>query len=186
MRRTTAGQPTGSRDGLRFRMATWRLADPPDDDAIVAMSMALYEGDPPDPSMSPAQVRATLAMFRAEPIRGRAIVLDADGQPGGYAFLVSFWSNELGGEICTIDELYVVSSLRSQGFATTLVEALMTDASIWPRRPVALELEVHPRNTRARALYERLGFRVKKNDTLRLLISSSRQVPRTSSGKNRR
>jgi ribosomal protein S18 acetylase RimI-like enzyme len=152
-------------------MATWRLADPADDDAIVAMSMALYEGNPPEPSMSPAQVRATLVMFRAEPTRGRAIVLDADGQPGGYAFLVSFWSNELGGEICTIDELYVMPRFRSQGFSTHLVESLVNGGILWPRRPVALELEVHPRNTRARALYERLGFRLKNNDTLRRITT---------------
>ena len=120
--------------------------------------------------MTAGQVRSTLETFRAEPTRGRAIVLDVDGETAGYAFLVSFWSNELGGEICTVDELYVTARVRSQGYGTMLVESLAAGAPIWPRRPVALELEVHPRNTRARALYERLGFRVKRNETLRLEI----------------
>jgi GNAT superfamily N-acetyltransferase len=106
--------------------------------------------------------------FRAEPVRGRALVLDDEGQPGRYAFLVSFWSNELGGEVCTIDELYVVPALRSQGHSTALVASLQSGSELWPGRPVWLELEVSPLNPRARMLYERLGFVVKRNATMRL------------------
>jgi ribosomal protein S18 acetylase RimI-like enzyme len=148
-------------------MPHWRPARPEDDDAIVAMSLALYHGDPP---VTAAHVRQTLVTFRDQPIRGRALVLDVDGAPGGYAFLVSFWSNELGGEICTIDELYVGEAARSRGYATHLVEALWSTPSLWPRVPVALELEVSPANVRARALYERLGFTVKRNTTMRLHV----------------
>jgi ribosomal protein S18 acetylase RimI-like enzyme len=149
-------------------MSVWRLAVPDDDEVIVSMSLALYDHRPPPDGVMPSQVRATLDMFRAEPVRGRALVLDAAGAAAGYAFLVSFWSNELGGEICTIDELFVQPEWRSRGHSTALVASLLSDRSLWPRRPVALELEVSPTNTRARALYDRLGFRIKHNATLRL------------------
>ncbi len=149
--------------------AEWRLAARDDDDAIVAMSLALYAEDPASRPVAEAQVRRTLEAFRALPARGRAVVLEVDGQPAGYAFLVSFWSNELGGEICTIDELYVRPDWRSRGLASRLVEAL-EPGHLWPGRPVALELEVSPDNGRALALYERLGFRVKRNRTLRRLL----------------
>jgi ribosomal protein S18 acetylase RimI-like enzyme len=97
-------------------------------------------------------------------------VFDADGEPVGYAFLVSFWSNELGGEVCTVDELFVQAEWRRRGCATDLVRALQSGAAIWPRQPVALELEVAPPNVRAWALYERLGFRPKYNTTMRLVV----------------
>ena len=153
-----------------LHMPLWRLAHPDDDDAIVSMCLELYSHAPPPDGVGVTQVRATLATFRAEPVRGRALLLDDDGKPGGYAFLVSFWSNELGGEVCTIDELYVVPHLRSHGYASELVTSLRSAGALWPDRPVALELEVSPLNARARMLYERLGFRDRRNATLRLLL----------------
>ena len=149
-------------------MPTWRHARLEDDEAIVAMSLALYAADPQ--RVSAAQVRTTLETFRTDPLRGHTIVLDADGECAGYAFLVSFWSNELGGEICKIDELYVAPPWRSRGCGTMLIESLRTGADVWPRRLVALELEVSPENRRAFALYDRLGFRPKWNSTLRLFV----------------
>ena len=65
-------------------MASWRSARADDDDAIVTMSLALYSGDP---VVTPEQIRQTLATFRKQPVRGRALVLDGDGEPAGYAFL---------------------------------------------------------------------------------------------------
>jgi ribosomal protein S18 acetylase RimI-like enzyme len=152
-------------------MTHWRPADPAEDERIVAMSVALFASDPAPAPVAGAQIRATLERFRAEPIRGRALVLDADGTPAGYAFLVSFWSNELGGEICTVDELYIAPAWRGQGHGSRLVDELRRGGTVWPTRPVALELEVSPSNTDALRLYERLGFAVKRNATMRLMVA---------------
>jgi len=143
----------------------WRPARADEDELIVEMCLALNREDPGEP-VSAEQLRTTLAVFREEPTRGRAIVLAEDGTVVGYALLVSFWSNEYGGEICAIDELYVAPAHRNRGLGTSLFDAAANDRALWPRAPVALELEVSPDNARARALYERLGFRA-KNQTLR-------------------
>jgi ribosomal protein S18 acetylase RimI-like enzyme len=147
----------------------WRLARIDDDEAIVEMSLELYAEDPASRPVLAGQIRATLSAFHQQPVRGCAVVLDDGVQPAGYAFLVSFWSNELGGEICTVDELYVRPAWRSRGCASRLLERLESDRTLWKRRPVAFELEVSPDNVRASALYERLGFRLKRNRTLRRL-----------------
>ena len=145
----------------------WRLASPEDDEAVVEMSVALYEEDPASGPVLASQIRATLARLREEPLRGRAVVLDNDGDAAGYALLVSFWSNELGGEICTIDEIYVRPAWRSRGCGSRLIASLNSDRALWPAPPVAFELEVSPDNHRALDLYERLGFRLKRNGTWR-------------------
>ena len=135
------------------------------------MSLSLYGDDPP-PAVTAAQIRRTLEVFRSDPSRGRAMVLDDGAERIGYAFLASFWSNELGGDVCIIDELYVRPEWRSRGSSTALVASLRSETPPWPVRPVALELEVAPANVKAFALYDRLGFRVKTNTTLRLLAAS--------------
>ena len=138
----------------------WRAATLPDDEAIVAMCMALNAEDPGTAPVPPDQVRLTLTKLREEPIRGRAVVCDIEGCAVGYALLISFWSNELGGEVCDIDELFVAPEYRGRGLATGLFEKLAgSEPSLWPIRPVGLELEVSLHNERARSLYARLGFR---------------------------
>lgn len=149
--------------------AVWRLSTIADDSSIVDLCIALNAEDPgPDP-VSPENMRRTLATLRSEPSRGRAVVLQGDEGNIGYALLISFWSNELGGEVCTIDELYVVPAARNVGLGASLFERIL-DGTLWPTKPVALTLETTPSNTRARSLYERIGF-VEQNITMRLRIS---------------
>lgn len=145
----------------------WRPATPADDDAVVALSLALYVEDPATDPVPAAHTRRTLEALRAQPARGQVVVLDSAGGGGGagtvcgFALLVSVWSNELGGEVCSIDELYVAPSARGGGHGSALLEALARAAPPCPPGAVALALEVTPDNARARALYERLGFRGK-------------------------
>jgi GNAT superfamily N-acetyltransferase len=137
----------------------WRPSTPADDAAVVGLCLGLNREDPGPRPVTASQVRRTLRALRAAPLRGRAVVLERNGQVVGYALLIAFWSNELGGETCVVDELYVVPELRGRGLGARLFQDIDRRRSIWPRRPVAVSLEVSPRNARARAFYARLGFR---------------------------
>jgi ribosomal protein S18 acetylase RimI-like enzyme len=57
-----------------------------------------------------------------------------------------------------VDELYVVPAHRGRGHGTALFDAV-EHGGLWPSPPAALGLGVTPGNARARALYERLGFK---------------------------
>ena len=139
--------------------ATWRPALPTDDDAIAFMCLALNREDPGLSVVDDTRVRRTLAVFRAEPHRGHAVVVELGGVVRGYALLVPFWSNELGGCVCEVDELFVQEGFRSRGIGTSLFEAIAAGVLFADERVVALALGVSSGNPRARALYERLGFR---------------------------
>jgi ribosomal protein S18 acetylase RimI-like enzyme len=137
---------------------TWRISQPSEDDLIVGMCLALNREDPGPRPVAIDQIRNTLKELRATPVRGRILVLELDGRVEGYALLVAYWSNELGGEICNIDEIYVRPDRRGRGHGRALVETLVAGNSIWPGHPAAIALEVSPINERALALYSKLGF----------------------------
>ncbi len=136
------------------------------------MSLALFAEDPGTFALTARDVGRTLSTLENEPVRGCAVVVqdDVDGvdRVVGYALLCSFWSNELRGEVCTVDELFIDHRVRSRGLGSELVRQLVQQRRFFPRA-VGFELEVTPSNGRARALYERLGFVPRKNATLRLL-----------------
>lgn len=137
----------------------WRDAVSTDDEAIVRMCMSLNAEDPGPEPVPTDNIHRTLRELRETPTRGRAVVLEIDGRASGYALLISFWSNELGGEVCVIDELYVDPTLRGQRHATRLLETLSKRGTPWVANAVALALETTPDNVQARRLYERAGFR---------------------------
>ena len=147
----------------------WRPANPADREEIVSMCLALNREDPGVVLVDAEQVRKTLAVFEREPGRGRAVVAETPGgRLAGYAFLVPFWSNEQGGAICEVDELYVHPERRGEGVGSTLFGAI--DAGRFGAF-VGTALGVTPGNVRARRLYERLGFRAVGTTMLRRRVA---------------
>jgi GNAT superfamily N-acetyltransferase len=71
------------------------------------------------------------AKAATETHRGCAVICDIDSRVVGYALLISFWSIELGGEICVVNELFIAPFYRSRGFATMLFERLAGAPWCW-------------------------------------------------------
>jgi len=128
----------------------------------------LYEEDPAERPVPAENFSRTLRELETRPEKGTVLVIDRDGQIVGYAILINFWSNECGGNVVVIDELYVAQSCRGQGIGADFVRHLIDNE--W-NNAVAVRLEVTPANARARRLYERLGFSSHKNETLQLRLS---------------
>ena len=148
----------------------WQLAQPSHDFEIVELCLALFAEDPGLFAVTEQMILNTLVAYRQQPVRGRAVVLHALMKAVGYAFLAVFWSNELGGEVCVIDELYVKPEYRSRGHGKKLFEQLQHDREFLPQQFVALDLEVTPKNSRAQKLYSCLGFEAATNTHFRLLL----------------
>jgi len=142
---------------------TWRLAVLEDDKAIVEMCTELYREDPGIRPVPEEQSWSTLIELRLNPVRGSAWVLELDGKAQGYCFLILFWSNELGGEIAVVDEIFVRKEKRGAGHGRAFFEKLLTE-----KKYRAADLEVTPANARARRFYEGLGFSPLKNAHLRV------------------
>jgi GNAT superfamily N-acetyltransferase len=147
---------------------SWRACGSDEHERVAALMLALYTEDPAPTQITAESGVATLRRLQAEPLRGSAVVYATEQGLMGYALLCSFWSNELGGEVCIIDELYVVPEARKRGVASQLIGGLSRRELPWFESAVAVELEVTPDNAPARALYERLGFAAYKNALMRL------------------
>jgi len=143
---------------------------------VLAMMRALYVEDEPAFAVDHRRFPLTIEFLLAEPSRGSVIVF-ADGTGlRGYAILIPYWSNEFGGTLLCVDELFVVPEARNRGIGHQFFEFLSRTR---PFDAIAIGLEVSPGNVRAQRLYESIGFRRRRNATLirRLPERSAADVP---------
>ena len=131
------------------------------------MILGLYSEDPSDKIVDQKKIDKTFQALLEEPTRGSIIVFEQGAEIVGYSILVNFWSNEFGGNILIIDELFVRKEFRSRGIASQFIAYLK---QIQFGDSVALQLEVTPDNYRALALYTSLGFKRHKNNYYDLLL----------------
>lgn len=130
------------------------------------MIVSLYREDPEGESINEEKIKRTIAESRNNPGKLRIYMFRQENDNVGYAILVYFWSNEYGGDIINIDELYVKETCRNQGIGTeflSFVERMDNKA--------ALQLETTPSNSRALGYYRRLGF-VPSGNTHLMLVNN--------------
>lgn len=142
---------------------TFRDFGPADHAQIEQMITGLYTDDPSTEGMSVEKIRRTIGELTRHPERGTVILFEIDHTVVGYSLLIHFWSNEYGGTIEVIDELYICPEWREKGLASAFLQHVAESAEDSVK---GLALEVTPRNDRARALYTRHGFRPAKNEHL--------------------
>lgn len=122
--------------------------------------LSLYREDPNYLEMTPQKIQNTFQEFTRLPEKGRIIVFEIDNIVIGYAILVFFWSNEFGGDVIEVDELFVQPDYRNRGIGKMFLQSL---EETWQGKAVALALQTTPANERAIAFYKRIGFSVSKN-----------------------
>lgn len=145
-------------------MIRFSLYDENDCADLQEMIESLYREDPEGEPMNEEKIRRSVAEFRDHPEKLSIYMFRAGNINIGYAILVYFWSNEYGGNIVTIDELYVKEAFRNQGVGTKF---LSYAAAL--ENKAALQLETTPSNQRALEYYRRLGFVPSANTHLMLI-----------------
>ncbi len=85
----------------------------------------------------------------------KGYLLERDGTIAGYALLAVTFSQEAGGEVIWIEELYLREEFRGKGLGTELFAYLEAQR---PGAVTRFRLELEPDNLDARRLYEKMGF----------------------------
>ena len=139
-----------SASDTHFRLAT--AADVP---SLVEMETRFYanEGYPFDP----AEAAALFNLLFREPERGRVWVAARGERLVGYLILTFGFSIEFHGIDALVDEVYFEPEARGLGLGT---QALAVAEAECVRLGIrAIHLAVERRNTKAQALYRKIGFK---------------------------
>lgn len=122
-----------------------------------------YKADPGIKKISDEKIKRTFKELAAHPDMGEILVLENEREIVGYIILINFWTNEWGGNILYLDEIYVKTEFRNQGIGSALVNYLIKKKY---NKAKAIVLEISPANKRAEALYRKLGFQSYRNKLL--------------------
>ena len=86
----------------------------------------------------------------------KGFLIELEGEPAGYCLLAVTWSQEAGGQVWWLEELYLRPEFQGMGLGSQVIRQLR---DIRPPEVKRFRLEVEPENQGARRLYEHLGFR---------------------------
>lgn len=91
-------------------------------------------------------------------------LLESEGETAGYGLTAKTFSQEAGGIVIWIEEIYIREKYRSKGLGREFFEFLETK---YKDSAVRFRLEAEPDNRRAMSLYEKLGY--KKLDYIQMV-----------------
>ena len=86
-----------------------------------------------------------------------AYLFECDGNPAGYALLAITYSNEAGGPVLWIEEVYILPAFQGRGIGSTFFRFL--EETLAPNF-ARVRLEVEQDNQGAIQLYKKLNFEV--------------------------
>ncbi len=132
-----------------------------DADIVSGMMKGLYSEDPSGKPMTDEKVLKTFEELTSKPEMGTIWVMEKDSALVGYSITINYWSNEYGGNILFLDEIYILPAHRRSGIGSELIKYFKEKR---PNGIVAILLEVHPDNINASNFYQRAGFRPSRYD----------------------
>ena len=127
-----------------------------DKDSFFKMSREFYSSGAALKSIPESNILRTFDTVISGSPYAVAYIIEHDGRPAGYALLAITYSNEAGGIVVWIEEIYILSEFRGHGLGARLISFIEEECS---DKAVKLRLEVEESNKGASRLYERLGFK---------------------------
>lgn len=89
-------------------------------------------------------------------VYAEAYIIESEGEVAGFALLAKTFSQEAGGMVIWLEELYIKPEYRSKGLGREFFEYLENNMGSNVKR---IRLEVEEENTRVVKLYEKMGFK---------------------------
>ncbi len=127
-----------------------------DKETYLRLTKAFYNSPAVLASIPEENILATFEeMMRSRKYVQGFFLLSEKGETAGYALVVKSFSQEAGGMVLWVDELYILPEFRSLGLGGQFLSFIQDNLAADVKR---IRLEVEEDNTRAMSLYQRLGF----------------------------
>ncbi len=133
-------------------MDTIRKITDNDKAAYISMVNEFYSTDAVMEPIPLSRIENTFNELMTSETYATAYIIESDGQAAGYALLAKTFSQEAGGIVMWIEELYVQPRFRGKGLGNLFLDfADKMDAARW-------RLEVEEYNKGAVSLYKKHGY----------------------------
>lgn len=136
-------------------MTHWRRIRPEDREQYLAMVDAFYRTDGVIRPIPRAHSEACFNELMRSKQYTYAYICEAGGETVGYALLARTFSQEAGGIVLWVEELFIKEAHRGKGLGKAFFEHLLDTLPDDVRR---VRLEIERDNARAIAVYKHFGF----------------------------
>ncbi len=127
---------------------------------IAGLIRDFYKEVPGVKGISDKKIKKTFLALAADSGKGKILVIEKGKIIVGYAILINFWSNEWGGNVLFLDEIYLKPEFRGQGIGESFMNYLIKKKY---NHSTAIQLEVSPANKKAEAFFREMGFKPYRN-----------------------
>lgn len=127
-----------------------------DKEAFLSMAEAFYTSPAVEHRVKREHFHTTFETAMRENPYLRVVILESTGETAGYAILSFTYSNEAGGMVVWIEEVYIKDAYRGKGLGSELLAFAESEYRTVKR----FRLEATKFNTGAISLYQKQGYRV--------------------------
>lgn len=127
-----------------------------DYDNFMEMCIAFYNSNAVSHSVDPLNFTYSFKELINENPFMAGYIFELNGNCIGYALLSFTWSNEAGGKVVWLEELYVKPEFQGKGFGSRFLSFMLDKYKLDTAR---FRLEVSEDNPAAKNLYSRFGFK---------------------------
>lgn len=132
-----------------------RKIDIKDKDAFFCMSKEFYRSDAVLHTIPDENIRKTFDEMMSGSPYASAYIYEHNGESAGYSLLSFTYSNEAGGLVLWIEEVYILPKYQGHGFGKELLSYVENK---YKNKVARIRLEVEESNHGAVKLYRKLGY----------------------------
>lgn len=126
-----------------------------DKQAYISMATDFYSSEAVMHNIPVERIENTFDFMLETDLYGELYIFEEDERAVGYLLTAITYSQEAGGKVLWLEELYVTPEMRGRGMGHRVFEFVNSELA---GKYARLRLEVEPENPRAAALYKSLGY----------------------------